>query len=99
MVWFYGNLFLYVGVSMTLFEPKQQPTEPSITGGGFLESYFELKAVEATPNRWNLLKAGFLAAETPRKILFPQETRTRWTKYGKSRGSPKTKQKRSGIRR
>lgn len=23
---------------------------------GFLESYFELKAVEATPNRWNLLK-------------------------------------------
>ena len=25
---------------------------------GFLESYFELKEVEATPNRWNLLKAG-----------------------------------------
>ena len=24
---------------------------------GFLESYFELKDVDATPNRWNLLKA------------------------------------------
>ena len=37
---------------------------------GFLDSYFELKEVDATPNRWNLLKAWHVSCKQVIDDLF-----------------------------